>query len=122
MIVIKNIVISEEAPNLKEVGWLQPLNDGTFKLKFYGSTGWSDAASGIKGGDGATFTPSVDNDGNISWTNGSGLPNPPTKNIKGNDGAYPTAIALTVDDAGKVTGGTATLSNGNSLPITVSQS
>lgn len=120
MVIIKNIVISAEAPSLKEVGWLQPVEDGAFRLKFYGPTGWADAASGIKGDNGTTFTPSVDNDGNISWTNNGGLPNPPTKNIKGSDGAYPTAIVLTIDDAGKVTGGTATLSNGSSLPITVS--
>lgn len=33
--------------------------------------------------DGATFTPSVDADGNLSWTNDKGRVNPPTKNIKG---------------------------------------
>ena len=33
--------------------------------------------------DGATFTPSVDDDGNLSWTNDKGKANPETKNIKG---------------------------------------
>lgn len=33
--------------------------------------------------DGATFTPSVDDAGNLSWTNDKGRVNPPTKNIKG---------------------------------------
>lgn len=33
--------------------------------------------------DGATFTPSVDDDGNLSWTNDKGRVNPETKNIKG---------------------------------------
>lgn len=33
--------------------------------------------------DGATFTPSVDVDGNLSWTNNRGLENPDTVNIKG---------------------------------------
>lgn len=33
--------------------------------------------------DGATFTPSVDDAGNLSWTNDKGRANPPTKNIKG---------------------------------------
>lgn len=33
--------------------------------------------------DGATFTPSVDDAGNLSWTNDKGRPNPATKNIKG---------------------------------------
>lgn len=36
--------------------------------------------------DGATFTPSVADDGNISWTNNKGLENPATKNIKGAKG------------------------------------
>lgn len=33
--------------------------------------------------DGATFTPTVDADGNLSWTNNRNLENPPTVNIKG---------------------------------------
>ena len=33
--------------------------------------------------DGATFTPAVDDDGNLSWTNDKGRINPATKNIKG---------------------------------------
>lgn len=33
--------------------------------------------------DGATFTPSVDDAGNLSWTNDRGRTNPATKNIKG---------------------------------------
>lgn len=33
--------------------------------------------------DGATFTPSVDDDGNLSWTNDKDRENPATKNIKG---------------------------------------
>lgn len=33
--------------------------------------------------DGATFTPSVDDAGNLSWTNDKGRANPETKNIKG---------------------------------------
>lgn len=33
--------------------------------------------------DGATFTPAVDDDGNLSWTNDKGRANPATKNIKG---------------------------------------
>lgn len=33
--------------------------------------------------DGATFTPSIDDAGNLSWTNDKGRENPATKNIKG---------------------------------------
>lgn len=41
---------------------------------------------GADGADGATFTPSVDAAGNLSWTNNKGLINPPTVNIKGPKG------------------------------------
>lgn len=41
---------------------------------------------GDKGDTGATFTPSVDSAGNLSWTNNKGLTNPPTVNIKGPKG------------------------------------
>lgn len=36
---------------------------------------------GSGGNDGATFTPSVDADGNLSWTNDKGLENPETVNL-----------------------------------------
>ena len=39
------------------------------------------------GVDGVTFTPSVNEDGFISWTNNGGLPNPPSISIKGPAGA-----------------------------------
>lgn len=35
---------------------------------------------------GGTFTPSVDADGNLSWTNNKDLPNPNTRNIRGPQG------------------------------------
>ena len=41
---------------------------------------------GDPGQDGATFTPSVDAEGNLSWTNDKGLVNPTTVNIKGDKG------------------------------------
>ena len=41
---------------------------------------------GEDGDKGATFTPSVDSAGNLSWTNDKGLPNPATVNIKGPKG------------------------------------
>lgn len=43
-------------------------------------------ADGANGTNGATFTPSVDANGNLSWTNDKGLPNPATVNIKGPKG------------------------------------
>ena len=44
---------------------------------------------GIKGDTGATgavYTPSIDAQGNISWTNNGGLPNPTSRNIRGPQG------------------------------------
>lgn len=40
----------------------------------------------IKGPKGVTFTPSVDSNGNLSWSNDGDLVNPPTVNIKGPKG------------------------------------
>jgi hypothetical protein len=40
----------------------------------------------IHGEDGATFIPNVDSQGNLSWTNDKGLPNPKPVNIRGADG------------------------------------
>ena len=48
---------------------------------------------GSSGANGATFTPSVDVDGEISWTNDGGLPNPPSQNIMGPPGS--TGISVT---------------------------
>ena len=40
----------------------------------------------FKGNDGVTFTPAVDDEGNLSWTNDGGLENPEVINIKGPKG------------------------------------
>lgn len=40
----------------------------------------------IYGKDGVTFVPSLDEEGNLSWTNDGGLDNPSTVNIKGPQG------------------------------------
>lgn len=40
----------------------------------------------VRGIDGATFYPEVDNEGNLSWTNDKGLDNPEVVNIKGAPG------------------------------------
>ena len=90
MKVIRDIVLSEREPNIKSVGWLYPVGDGTFKLKFYSSNGWIDAASGAPGPAGA-------------------------------DGKSITALTLTTNETGGVTGGTATLSDGSEIQITIEQ-
>lgn len=43
-------------------------------------------ATGSAGKDGTTYTPSVDANGNISWTNDGGKENPETRNIRGEKG------------------------------------
>lgn len=111
MIKIKDIVISSVAPNLKEVGWLLPLQDGTFKLKFYGPNGWTDAASGVQGPVGPQGEK-----GDTGETGPQGATGP-----AGADGKSITAIALTTNAEGAVTGGTATLSDKSTIQITVTQ-
>ena len=49
-------------------------------------TNGTNGTDGKDGSNGATFTPSVDANGNLSWTNDKGLSNPPTVNIKGPKG------------------------------------
>ena len=63
---------------------------------------------GNKGETGATFTPSVDTNGNLSWTNNKGLSNPATVNIKGDKGDQGSTGAngktptLTINDKGEL--------------------
>lgn len=127
MITIKNIVISEVAPDLKEVGWLLPLQDGTFKLRFFSSNGWVDAASGVRGpkgdkgdkGDIGPQGPKGDTgaQGPAGQDGAQGATGP-----AGADGKSITSIALTTNAEGAVTGGTATLSDESIIQITVTQS
>ena len=51
-------------------------------------------SDGTDGATGTTFTPSVSEEGVISWTNDGGKQNPTPRNIKGSDGD-PTAL---IDD------------------------
>lgn len=107
--IVSKIIISEVAPNSKEVGWLLPLEDGTFKLKFYGLNGWIDASSGVQGPKG--------DKGDKGDTGAQGATGP-----AGADGKSVTAIELTTNAEGAVTGGTATLSDKSTIQITVTQS
>lgn len=60
-------------------------SDNTATISITDSEG-STSASVSDGEDGATFTPNVDTEGNISWSNDKGLPNPTTRNIMGPQG------------------------------------
>lgn len=113
--IISKIVISEVAPSSKEVGWLLPLEDGTFKLRFFGPDGWVDAASGVQGpkGDKGDTGPQ----GPAGQNGAQGATGP-----AGADGKSVTAIELTTNAEGAVIGGTATLSDKSTIQITVTQS
>lgn len=84
-----------------------------------GSDG-KDGAPGQDGAPGTTFTPSVDSEGNLSFTNDGGLPNPEPVNIKGPKGDDGEGIPeITEADNGKVLGalnGVAVWVNGGSAP------
>lgn len=51
------------------------------------NNGTIQGAKGDTGAAGTTFTPHVDGNGNLSWTNDGGLDNPTTQNIRGAAGA-----------------------------------
>lgn len=149
--IISKIIISDTTPNTKEVGWLLPLEDGTFKLKFYGLNGWVDAASGVQGpkGDvgpqgpqGLQGPAGPKGDKGDKGNTGAQGPQGPKggtgetgpQGPAGQDGAQGatgpagangksvTAIELTTNAEGAVTGGTATLSDKSTIQITVTQS
>ena len=55
---------------------------------------------------GATFTPSVSDDGDLSWSNDKGLANPEPVNIKGNpgdNGVSPTISVATISGGHRIT-------------------
>ena len=61
---------------------VEPTNELYWKLVVSGQPG----VQGKQGKTGVTFTPHVDSEGNLSWTNDGGLENPVTVNIKGQKG------------------------------------
>lgn len=67
----------------------------------------SGGGGGGSGEDGATFTPSVSEDGTLSWTNDKGLPNPDPVNIKGPQGDPGEDGTDGANGQGVPTGGTA---------------
>lgn len=88
------------------------------------------SGSGGTGADGVTFTPSVSEDGIISWTNDGGKDNPTPVNIKGakGDNGSPGADGVGIQSVVQTTTSTAdggnniitvTLTNGNTATFTV---
>lgn len=117
---VKEIIISRTQPEINNVGWLIPLEDGTFKLKFFGANGWVDAASGVqgpKGEKGDTGPQGPAGPKGIQGPKGATGATGPA----GADGKSITAIELTTNAEGAVTGGTATLSDKSTIQITVTQ-
>ena len=86
-------------------------NGGTYMFMVTNGADGTNGTNGIDGDDGATFTPSVDAAGNLSWTNDGGLANPQAVNIKGpagsagapgSPGAKGTTFTPSVDSAGNL--------------------
>lgn len=83
------------APNAASDGTVVTITDASGPHRFEVLNGEDGAPGapgtpgkdGIDGTDGVTFTPSVLEDGTLSWTNDGGLPNPDPVNIKGPPGS-----------------------------------
>lgn len=105
---IRDIIISIEEPIDNSVGWLFPLGDGTFRFKIYSFGVWTDVSLGTQGPKGDK------GDTGAQGTTGATGP-------AGTDGKSVTAIELTTNAEGAITGGTATLSDKSTIPITVTQ-
>lgn len=105
---IRDIIISVEEPVDNSVGWLLPVGDGTFKFKVYSFNGWTDVSLGTQGPKG--------DKGDTGAQGATGATGP-----AGADGKSVTAIKLTTNAEGAITGGTATLSDKSTIPITVTQ-
>lgn len=70
----------------------------------------------LQGANGITFTPAVDADGNLSWTNDGGLQNPPSVNIKGKNGTSVTVTSVSESEEG---GGSNVVKFSNGMKLTV---
>lgn len=76
----------------------------------------------LQGEKGTTFTPAVDADGNLSWTNDGGLPNPPPVNIKGaagKNGTNGTSVTVTSVSESEEDGGSNVVTFSNGMKLTV---
>ena len=76
------------------------LNANSSKINSNFSGGVGTGADGV---DGATFIPNVSEEGIISWTNESGLPNPEPRDISGRPGQDGFSPVVSLSKSGKVT-------------------
>jgi hypothetical protein len=95
--------------------------NGAKSFTITNGTNGQDGKDGTDGENGATFTPAVDDKGNLTWTNDKGLSNPTAVNIKGeqgDEGFSPLIGVTSYDDrhvvviTGKDTSNTFTVLNG----------
>ena len=112
---IKDIIISSVEPVDNSVAWLFPVGDRTFKLKLYSFNGWTDVALGTQGPQGPQGPIGPKGDKGDKGDNGAQGATGPA----GADGKSITAIELTTNAEGAVTGGTATLSDESTIQIIV---
>ena len=108
---IRDIIISIEEPIDNSVGWLLPLEDGTFRFKIYSFGVWTDVSLGTQGPKG-----DKGDKGDTGAQGATGATGP-----AGVDSKSVIAIELTTNSEGTVTRGTATLSDKSTIPITVTQ-
>lgn len=75
-------------------------NTSSFFSVYHGKDGITIDGPGVGSEvhDGVTFTPHVDEFGNLSWSNNGGLDNPEPINLKGSDGKDGTSITHVWDD------------------------
>lgn len=85
-----------------------------------GATG-AQGEPGQNGANGTTFTPSVDSQGNLSWSNDGGKPNPQDVNIRGPQGPQGEAGPAGQDGAPGAAGSDATINGVNALTITAGE-
>lgn len=97
----KALYIAFAANDVRRLCSIEDISEMVNAGEFVGPQG----PKGEKGDKGTTFVPSVDTDGNISWSNTDGITNPETVNIKGpkgDRGSDATVPIATTETLGKV--------------------
>lgn len=84
-------------------------NAAVFNFTIPQGVAGQNGADGTNGEDGATFTPTVNSSGDLSWTNNKGLPNPTTVNIRGPQGPQGNPGSAGQDGADATVNGVNTL-------------